>query len=133
MSDFIEEVLGFLVEAGASIADLLVLSLGFVVDAAVILHTEMPRLEGLLVGVLLAWAMSKRDKHPVIKAIGAPLKIVLDILDLAAEKGSSLLKRGTAFVFGWVKRPFAFIFDKAKAAYDKLIKKLGEIKEFLSK
>lgn len=133
MSDFIKEMLGFLVEAGTSIADLLVLSLGFVVDAAVILHTEMPRLEGLLVGVLLAWAMSKRDKHPLIKAVGAPLKIVLDILDLVAEKSSSLIKKGTSLVFGWVKKPFVFIFGKAKSAYDKLIEKLGEIKELLSK
>ena len=44
-----------------------------------------------------------------------------------------MLKKGASFVFGWVKKPFAFIFDKAKSAYDKLIKKLGEIKELLSK
>jgi len=47
------------------------------------LHTTAPRLEGLVVGVLLTWLLLRREKHPVIRVISAPLKLVLDILDLS--------------------------------------------------
>ena len=55
----------------------------FVWELLLTLHTTHPRLEGLLIGVTLAWLMSRRDKHPLLRALSAPLKLVLDILDLA--------------------------------------------------
>ena len=47
------------------------------------LHTTAPRLEGLLVGILLTWLLLRREKHPVIRVASAPLKLILDILDLS--------------------------------------------------
>ena len=58
----------------------------FVCDAAVWLHVEAPRLEGLLIGVLLAWLLTRRDSHPLLRVLSAPLKLVLDILDLAWDQ-----------------------------------------------
>ncbi len=51
-------------------------------DLLVVLHTSYPRTEGLIIGVTLAWFMTRRDSHPLLKAISAPLKLVVDILDL---------------------------------------------------
>ena len=49
----------------------------------------------LLVGILLAWFFVHRDKNPVMRALAAPLKIVLDILDIiwdeTIEAGLDLL------------------------------------------
>ena len=50
------------------------------------LHTETPRLEGLLVGILLAWLMARRDRHPLLRVLSAPLKLVVDVLDLAWDQ-----------------------------------------------
>ena len=58
----------------------------FVCDMAVWLHVEAPRLEGLLVGVLLAWLLTRRESHPLLRVASAPLKLVLDILDLAWDQ-----------------------------------------------
>ena len=46
------------------------------------LHVDAPRLEGLIVGVVLAWVMLRRDKHPLLRVLSSPLKLILDILDL---------------------------------------------------
>ena len=43
-------------------------------DALVYLHTGAPRLEGLLVGVALAWVLLRRDRHPWLRVVSAPLK-----------------------------------------------------------
>ena len=66
----------------SSISDLFVTLFAWMWSVLLILHTEMPRLEGLLVGILLAWFFVHRDKNPVMRALAAPLKIVLDILDI---------------------------------------------------
>tara|TARA_Y100001970_G_C14152969_1_gene813797 strand:- start:168 stop:587 length:420 start_codon:yes stop_codon:yes gene_type:complete len=51
-------------------------------DVLLILHNDMPRVEGLLVGVIFAWFFVHRDKNPFVRALAAPLKIILDILDI---------------------------------------------------
>lgn len=50
------------------------------------LHTEAPRLEGLLIGILLTWFLMRRDRHPVLRLLSAPLKLVVDIMDLAWDQ-----------------------------------------------
>jgi len=61
-------------------------------DLLLALHMEAPRLEGLLVGVTLAWLMMRRDKHPILRALSAPLKLVLDILDLVWDQAVEVVK-----------------------------------------
>lgn len=61
-------------------------------DLLLVLHMEAPRLEGLLVGVTLAWLMMRRDKHPILRALSAPLKLVLDILDLVWDQVVEVVK-----------------------------------------
>ena len=52
----------------------------FIWDLLVVLHTSYPRTEGLIIGITLAWFMTRRDSHPILKAVSAPLKLIVDIL-----------------------------------------------------
>ena len=61
-------------------------------DLLLVLHMEAPRLEGLLIGVTLAWLMMRRDKHPILRARSSPLKLVLDILDLVWDQVVEVVK-----------------------------------------
>ena len=66
------------------------------------LHTDAPRLEGLLVGVTLAWVLLRRDKHPLLRVLSAPLKLVVDILDLAWDQVVEIVSALWGTVTGWV-------------------------------
>ncbi len=69
----------------------------FAWDLLVALHVNYPRVEGLLIGITLAWFMSRRDRHPLLKAVSAPLKLIVDILDLIWDHCVEFL----ADVFQW--------------------------------
>ena len=103
-------------------------------DLLLVLHMEAPRLEGLLVGVTLAWIMMRRDKHPILRALSAPLKLVLDILDLAWDQGVEVVQDvwGSAVgvvegtlnrATGLVKSAVAKCMDQLKAVKDRLVKR----------
>ena len=83
--------------------DLSVLVTGFVVETAYYLHTAAPRLEGLLVGVLLSWLLLRRDKHPLLRVLSAPLKLVVDILDLAWDQVVEVVSDLWAVAVNWVR------------------------------
>ena len=55
----------------------------FAWDLLVILHVNHPRLEGLLIGIALAWLLARRERHPLLRAASSPLNLVIGILDLA--------------------------------------------------
>jgi len=97
------------------------------------LHVSAPRLEGLLVGITLAWLLLRREKHPLLRVLSAPLKLVLDILDLAwdqvVEVGGDLWGTASSWVggiIGWCK-------TKVRWAYDKVMGTLRGLKDKLSK
>lgn len=131
MLNLLKEISNFIVELGVSVWEFLVLVAIFVADVFMILHTEMPRLEGLLAGILLAWFMARRDKHPVLKALGAPMKLVLDILDMAWDKGLVRIKETASMSLSWAVRPFSLIWEKLKGAKSFVMKKLYDLKEKL--
>ena len=83
--------------------DLSVLVTDFVVETAYYLHTAAPRLEGLLVGVLLSWLLLRRDKHPLLRVLSAPLKLVVDILDLAWDQVVEVVGDLWAVAVNWVR------------------------------
>jgi len=76
------------------------------------LHLEMPRLEGLLVGVLLAWLLSRRDKHPALKVLSAPLKLVLEVLDLAWDHTWDFIGDTWSVALGWVQGGLRWLRDR---------------------
>ena len=119
-----------------------VLSWGY--DVLYYLHTEAPRLEGLLIGVALAWLLLRRDKHPLLRVLSAPLKLVVDILDLAwdqvVEVASDLWGTVTGWVtgsLGWVRAKIKSVWDWnvgiLKKSYTWVIEKLKSLKNRLSK
>ena len=112
----------------------LVWSLGcFVVDMAVWLHVEAPRLEGLLVGILLAWLLVRRDSHPLLRVLSSPLKLVLDILDLAWNQVDEVATDLWETAKGWTLGSLGWVSGKVRGAYDGLMAKLGSVKEKLQK
>ncbi len=95
------------------------------------LHYDMPRLEGLVVGVGLAWVMMRRDKHPLLRALSAPLKLVLDILDLAWdqvvevvsdvwETGVSWTKTAVGVPVGWARSGWGWALGSLRSLRDRL-------------
>ncbi len=95
------------------------------------LHYDMPRLEGLVVGVGLAWVMMRREKHPLLRALSAPLKLVLDILDLAWdqvvevvsdvwETGVSWTKTAVGVPVGWARSGWGWALGSLRSLRDRL-------------
>jgi len=110
---------------------LLVLVLGVGWEALVSLHTSYPRLEGLLVGVLLAWVLLRRDRHPWLRVVSAPLKLVLDILDLAWDQGLEVARDLLAVPVGWVKKGWSWCAAKVRSAYNWKMSLLRRLRNLL--
>jgi len=100
-------------------------------DLLMVLHVDAPRLEGLLVGITLAWIMARRDKHPLLRAASAPLKLVLDILDLAwdqvTESAADVFDSACGVVrwswnkkVSWVKAGWSWVMGQLVALRNKL-------------
>ena len=88
----IQSIWNLLVDTVGAVLALVWVLLANIWDLLLVLHMESPRLEGLLVGITLAWIMIRRDKHPILRALSAPLKLVLDILDLVWDQAIELIK-----------------------------------------
>ena len=103
MLELLQTAGSFLWELLVLLWDLSVLVTDFVVETAYYLHTAAPRLEGLLVGVLLSWLLLRRDKHPLLRVLSAPLKLVVDILDLAWDQVVEVVSDLWAVAVNWVR------------------------------
>ena len=114
-----------------SIWGLLVSILVFAQDLLVWLHVESPRFEGLLVGIFLAWFLMKRDSHPILKMLSAPLKLTLDILDLAWDHSTEFVLDGAATVKGWVSGTWQWSKGKVSSVYSAMLGRLKKTKEDL--
>ena len=117
----------------ASVWGLLATVVVFLGDAALWLHVEAPRLEGLLVGVLLAWLMARRDQHPLLRAASAPLKLVLDILDLAWDQVVEVAGDVWGTAKQWTLGCVGWAVGKLREGYRKLLSWLGAAKAKLQK
>ena len=95
------------------------------------LHTTAPRLEGLLVGVLLSWVMLRRDKHPLLRVLSAPLKLVVDILDLAWDQVVEIVSDLWGTLTGWVGGIIGWTKSKVVGGYNWVMGVLGNLKDKL--
>jgi hypothetical protein len=68
------------------------------------LHNDAPLLEGLIIGVTLTWLLLRRDKHPLLRAVSAPLKLIVDILDLAWDQVVEVVRDVWGTAVSWVKK-----------------------------
>jgi hypothetical protein len=116
-----------------SVVDLGVSLLDFGLGAATWLHVESPRLEGLVVGVALAWLMMRRDKHPLLRALSAPLKLVVDVLDLIWDQVVEFVGDVWGVAKDWVTRPVKWVWDKVKSLGSWVMSGLTSVRDRLSK
>ena len=105
----------------------------YALDVLVILHTELPRLEGLLVGVLLAWLLTRRDRHRLLRVVSAPLQLVLDILDLVWDQCVGVVVDLKDTVFGWCREGMNRVRGWISSAWNGLLNGLSTLKSKLSK
>ncbi len=98
-----------------------------------ILHVKYPRLEGLLVGITLAWVLLRREKHPLLRVLSAPLKLVLDILDLAWDQAVEVVGDLWGTAASWLKKSKSWVVSKLKSGYEKIISGLQSIRARLKK
>ena len=101
-------------------------------DVLVHLHTDAPRLEGLLVGVALAWVLLRRDSHPLLRVLSAALKLVLDILDLAWDQVVEVVSDVWGTAKDWVSRSLGWVRDRVVGVYSRVLGLLRGLKEKLS-
>ena len=116
-------VWGLLESAGLLVWDLLVL-----------LHVEHPRLEGLLIGVALAWLLARKDRHPLIRAASSPLHLVIGILDLAWDHIMEFGRDVWGTLRGWWQGSLSWCVGKWRAwLWDPMMKGLRWTKSKLSR
>jgi len=70
-------------------------------DLIVHLDANYPRTAGLILGITLTWLMLRRDRHPFIRAVSAPLKLVIDVLDLAWDHSIEFIGDTLGVVWKW--------------------------------
>jgi hypothetical protein len=133
MLEMLNSTLSLLWGLAGSVLDVIILCGVWVFEILYHLHVSAPRLEGLLVGVLLAWIMSRREKHKVLKLASAPLKLTLDILDLIWGHLIESLIDIKEVVVGWLTDGVAFVKDRISRSYRWIILKLSSLKNSLLK
>ena len=102
-------------------------------DSLVQLDHSWPRTTGLLIGIALAWLMMRRDRHPFIRAISAPLKLVIDILDLAWDHSAEFVGDTLGTVWGWCKGSVGWCWSKVTGACSWVVRCLENAKSKLTK
>ena len=128
MLNLLQEMLNFVLTIGGTAVDLVGAIFTFALNMITIFHTEMPRAEGFVIGVLLAWFMAKRENHPILKVLSTPLKLTLDILDLLWDQVAEMLKDSWELVIGAIKKSYNLFLDKAKKAYELCVSFLKKLK-----
>ena len=132
MLELLEACWNLLAGVAGSLWGLVVTVLTFGSDVLLHLHTDAPRLEGLLVGVALAWVMLRRDKHPLLRVLSAPLKLVVDILDLAWDQVVEVACDLWDTSKDWVTRSVGWVRDRVVGVYNRGMGLLRALKEKLS-
>jgi phage-related protein len=117
----------------SSLWDVVVLLLATGWDVLSLLHTEAPRLEGLLVGIVLAWLMARRNKHPLLRVLSSPLKLVVDVLDLAWDQVIEVVTDLWNTALGWVKGVLGWMWGKVTSSCSWAVGKLTALKNRLLK
>ena len=97
------------------------------------LHVDAPRLEGLLIGIVLTWVLLRRDSHPVMRILSAPLKLILDILDLVWDQITEIAADVKETLVGWFQKTVGVVVSKISGVWSWSLEKLRDLKDRLSK
>ena len=127
MTELLSDCLTLVLSLLASILDVVNSIIGFLVAAAIHLHIDAPRLEGFLIGVLLAWVLLRRDKHPLLRVLSAPLKLMVDILDLAWDQIVEVITDMWLTAVRRVRQPAVWCWDRATGLWSSMLMSLESI------
>lgn len=108
-------------------------ALVWVGDVLYTLHVSAPRTEGLLIGIFLTWVFLRRDRHPLLRVLSAPLKLVVDILDLLWDQLVEVCTDIKSAVANWVGGVVGWAKQKCISVWSGLMSRLRSVKERLSK
>jgi len=133
MTGILEACWALLVGLLASVLGVIELVTVWAWDILYHLHVNEPRLEGILVGVLLAWVLLRRDKHPLLRVLSSPLKLIVDILDLAWDQVVEVVSDVWGTAMGWVSKSYGYCRGKVVGAYSSVLGWLVSIKDKLSR
>jgi len=97
------------------------------------LHTDAPRLEGLLIGVFLTWVLLRRDNHPLLRVVSAPLKLIIDILDLAWDQVAEVVRDVADTARSWILKTWDVVTRPVVKLWKKALSFLASVKLKLSK
>jgi len=117
---------------GASVWGVVVLVSTWSWDVLSLLHETAPRLEGLVIGVALAWVMLRRDKHPLLRVVSAPLKLVVDILDLAWDQVVEIISDVWGTAKSWVLGALGWCKSVVVGSYNRVMSVLQSVLDKLS-
>ena len=133
MRELLQDVWNLCVGVAQSAWDLGEVALVFVVSFLQHLHADAPRLEGLLVGVALSWLLLRRDKHPLLRVLSAPLKLVVDILDLAWDQCVEVVGDLWDTAAGWVRKAWDMCWGAVRGVWDRGMAVLSGLRDRLSR
>ena len=133
MLELLNIVLSFAWNLVVQVWGLLALVLVVCWDLLLHLHVEMPRLEGLLVGIALAWLVSRRDKHPLLRVLSSPMKLVIDILDLAWDQVVEVVSDLWQTVTGWVSGVWGWCLSRVRSGWQWVLGRLSGLRDRLRK
>jgi len=133
MLEILNSCWSLLVGLGTSLWGVLVLVSTWGWEVLYHLHVSAPRLEGLLVGIALAWLMLRRDRHPLLRVLSAPLKLVLDILDLAWDQCTEVVADLWGTAKGWVVGAVGWVRGKIGGVYQWVMGRLSAVKNMLTR
>ena len=125
--------LEFVVGVSTAVWSLSLMVLTFCWEVLQGLYTNHPHLAGLLIGVALTWLLLRRDKHPAIRILSAPLNLVLDILDLVWDQVVEVVTDTWGTVWGWFTGIYGWCKAKVSGTVNWILNLLGKVKEKLTK
>jgi len=131
--EFLNLLWGLVCSTFTSLVGVLESITSFVWGILTVLHMDYPRLEGLIIGISLAWLLSRSDKHPLLRAASSPLKLIIDILDLAWDQTVEFLSDIFGTAKGWLKGSFSWCKLRITSAWNWCIGGLKSVRGKLKK
>ena len=133
MLELLETLWALVLGLGHVVWDLLSVVTVFLGDTLLWLHVESPRLEGLLLGVALSWLLLRRDRHPLLRVLSSPLKLVLDILDLAWDQVAEIVKDVWGVAVGWLRGSLGWLWGRVTGCWSWGLGLLTDLRDRLRK
>ena len=132
MIDLLKTAWGLVAGLATAAWDVIWTVLVFCFEILTWLHVSHPRLEGLLIGVALAWLMLRRDKHPALRVLSSPLKLIVDILDLAWDQVVEVATDVLETAKSWTIRPVTWVWSKISGSARWCMDKLRSLRDALT-